>query len=406
MTWNRCRYISGNDFVHPRLKAYLTAILTVVFWACCLGLCAAADEAPDAATDFGGTFFERFTFGLEVVSVFQSSVKNNHNYKRVQGYPTRHDRTKLQTIADVSVAARLWEGGIACFSYELVEGSGLDRQAGGLTGVNDNAKAYDNKFAEFWLEQSLFNERLIVTLGKLDPLAYFDSNAVANDERSQFLSNQFVNSLSIDAPDYGYGVRIGFLAFEWLNLNVGVFEDGHKWANIAKDRFSIAEVAFMPQFLGREGSYRLHVWHNSSDHERLKNPLKNNQSGSGYGISLHQYFTDNACVFARWGTQSSDIYEVEQSWSLGFSVTGDPWKRPGDVFGLAYGRAGLSDDYRDQLRDDDIRTSDEGRMEVYYSFYINEYFAITPDIQVVHNLTGARKANTVTIFGLRLHCKL
>jgi carbohydrate-selective porin OprB len=44
-------------------------------------------------------------------------------------------------------------------------------------------------------------------------------------------------------------------------------------------------------------------------------------------------------------------------------------------------------------------------MEVYYSFYINEHIAISPDLQVVHNLTGANKANTVTIFGLRLHCK-
>ena len=206
------------------------------------------------------------------------------------------------------------------------------------------------KFAEFWLEQILFEGRVVVTLGKLDPGAYFDSNAVANDERSQFLSNQFVNSPTIDMPDYGYGVRIGYLPFEWLSFNAGVLEDGHKWANIAKDRFSIAEVAFMPQFLGREGAYRVHVWHNSTDHEKLKNAAKNNESGSGYGISFHQYFTDDACVFTRWGMQSSDIYELEQSWSVGFSVTGNPWKRPDDVFGLAYGRGGLSDDYRDTLR--------------------------------------------------------
>ncbi len=395
-----------NDLVRPRLKAALSAVLAVVVWLCCIGLCIAADEPRDEAHELGDTFFERFRLGFKVVSVLQSSVKNNHNYKRVPGYPTRHDRTKLQTIADLTLEARLWEGATGFFSYEVVEGSGLDRQAGGLTGVNDNAKAYDNKFAEFWLEQSLLDGRLIVTLGKLDFGAYFDANAVANDERSQFLSNQFVNSLSIDSPDYGYGIRLGFLPLEWFSLGVGVFEDGHKWANIAKDRFSIAEIAFMPQFLGREGTYRFHVWHNSSDHEKLNNPSRNNESGSGFGLSFDQYLTDDACVFARWGTQSSDIYEVEDSWSVGFSVAGNPWNRPDDVFAMAYGRGGLSDDYRDQLRDDEIRTADEGRMEVYYSFYINEHFAISPDIQVVHNLTGASKANTVTIFGLRLHCKL
>jgi len=366
----------------------------------------AADFASDEKAGLDQEFFDRFDLGFEAVSVLQSSVKNNHNYKRVPGYPTKHDRTKLQTIADFSLEARLWQGATAFFSYELVEGSGLNRQVGGLTGVNDNAKAYDNKFAEFWIEQSLFDERLVVTLGKLDVGAYFDANAVANDERGQFLSNQFVNSPTIDMPDYGYGVRIGYQALEWLSFNVGVLEDGHKWANIAKDHFSIAEIAFMPQFLEREGTYRFHVWHNSTDHEKLKNAAKNNESGSGFGLSFDQYLTDDTCVFARWGRQSDDIYEVDDSWSVGFSVVGNPWNRPNDVFAMAYGRGGLSDDYRDQLRDDDIRTADEGRMEAYYSFYINEYFTISPDIQVVHNLTGAQKANTVTIFGLRLHCKL
>ena len=158
----------------------------------------------------------------------------------------------------------------------------------------------------------------------------------------------------------------------------------------------------MPQFLGREGAYRFHVWHNSSDHEKLKDASQDSESGSGFGLSFDQYFTDDACVFARWGRQSSDIYEVRQAWSVGFSVAGNPWNRPDDVFGLAYGRGGLSDSYRDQQRGDGISPADEGRMEAYYSFYINKHFAISPDIQVVHNPTGAAKANTVTIFGLRL----
>ncbi len=381
-------------------------IVTSMFWFCCSGLCLAAGGAAEDGVESGNNLFDRFDFGLEVVSVLQSSVNNNHNYKRVPGYPTRHDRTKLQTIADVSLEARLWEGASAFCSFEAVEGSGLDRQAGGLTGVNDNAKAYDTKFAEFWLEQSLFDERVVVTLGKLDMGAYFDSNAVANDERTQFLSNQFVNSLTLDAPDYGYGARIGFLPFEWLSFGVAVIEDGHKWANIVKDRFSIAEASFLPQFLGREGAYRVYGWHNSSDHEKLKDASRNNESGSGFGLSFDQYLTDDTCVFARWGRQSSDIYEVEDAWSAGFSVVGNPWNRPDDVFAMAYGRGGLTDDYRDQLRGDDIRTAAEGRMEVYYSFYINEHFTISPDIQVAHNLIGAQKANTVTVFGLRLHCKL
>lgn len=358
------------------------------------------------ADKFGKAFSEQVGFGFEFVTVLQGSVNNNHSYKRVPGYPTKHDRLKLQSTADVSLKALLWKDATAFVRYEVVEDRGISRQAGGLTGANDNAKGYEDKLAEFWIEQSLFGESLVLTLGKLDPFASFDTNAAANDERGKFLSNQFVNSLTIDSPDYAYGARIGYQPLAWLVFNAGVFEDGHGYTNIAKDRLAIAEVGFMPQFFGLDGTYRSTIWHNSTDHEKLMNPARNSESGSGYGLNFDQYFSEGVCVFARWGVQSSGIYELRQAWSVGFSVAGRPWNRTSDTFAMAYGRGGLSDAYRDWQRGDGVSPADEGRMEAYYSFYINEHFAIGPDIQVVHNLTGASKANTVTIFGLRLQCML
>ena len=382
------------------------ATAAAAVWLCGAAVCAKADETRPRAADTVNEFFDRFQPGMEFVGVAQGSLNNNHTYKRVPGFPTRHDRVKLQVLADVSLEVRLWEDAIAFMRAEAADGDGLSRQAGGLTGVNDNVKAYDTKLAELWIEQALFGERLVITLGKLDPFAYFDTNEVANDERAQFLSSQFVNSLAIDSPEYAYGVRIRYVPAAWLALGAGVFEDGRKFANIFKNRFSIAEIAFMPALYGLPGTYRFYGWHNSTDHEKLKNSARNNESGSGFGLSFDQYFTDEVCLFARWGTQSSDLYDVRQAWSLGFFVEGNAWARPDDVFGLAYGCGVLSGAYRDQLRADAIRTADEGRIEAYYLFRLNEHCAISPDIQVVHNLTGARRANTAAVFGLRLHVAL
>jgi len=352
------------------------------------------------------SFLDRFDWGFEAVTVMQGSINNNRNWKRVPGYPTRHDKVKLQIISDIWLEAQLWQGATAFARIEAADGTGLSRQTDGLTGTNDNVKDFSEKIAELWIEQALFDDRLVITLGKLDPFEYFDANEVANDERSQFLSNQFVNSLAIDSPEYAYGARISVTPLEWLSLSGGVFEDGRKFASLSRKRFSIAELAVMPELLGRPGTYRVYAWHNSTNHEKLRSPEKRKESGTGFGVSFDQYLTDDVCVFARWGKQSSDIYEAKQAWSLGFQVAGNAWKRPDDVFGLAYGRAVLSNAYRDTLRGDDIRTADEGRIEAYYKFQLNEYISLSPDIQVAHNLTGARRANTVTILGLRMHIAL
>ncbi|MBM4310065.1 MAG: carbohydrate porin [Deltaproteobacteria bacterium] len=389
-----------------RLIAALCMCMASVAASAQAAWCAGVDDIRAQEEETGYVFFERFTFGLEAVTVLQGSVNNNHNWKRVPGYPTRHDREKLQVLTDLKLEARLWQGASALARVEAADGTGLSRQAGGLTGVNDNVKDFDEKVAEFWIEQALFDERLVITLGRLDPFAYFDTNEVANNERGQFLSSQFVNSLAIDSPEYAYGARITVTPLAWIALSAGVFEDGRKFANISKDRLSIGELAVMPELLGRAGTYRIYAWHNSSDHEKLRNPQNNNESGTGFGISFDQYLTDNVCAFARWGRQSSDIYEAKQAWSLGVQVAGSAWQRPDDVFGLAYGRAVPGGAFRDQLRADAIRTADEGRIEAYYNFKLNKHIFISPDIQVAHNLTGARKANTVTTFGLRLHVVL
>ncbi len=51
----------------------------------------------------------------------------------------------------------------------------------------------------------------IFILGKIDLTNYFDTNEVANDETTQFLSSGFINNFAVEWPDdKGFGARFTF----------------------------------------------------------------------------------------------------------------------------------------------------------------------------------------------------
>ena len=102
-----------------------------------LVLCLVFNVNPATASqkdneDGADRFVDRFTFGLEMSSVFQGTLKNSHNWKRVPGYPVKNDDMKLQFASDVMLEARLWQGATAFIKVEAGKGRGLSGHAGGF----------------------------------------------------------------------------------------------------------------------------------------------------------------------------------------------------------------------------------------------------------------------------------
>ena len=58
---------------------------------------------------------------------------------------------------------------------------------------------------EAWLRTELFGQRLALTAGRLDLTNYFDQNALANDESTQFLSDALVNNQMLGLSSNGTG---------------------------------------------------------------------------------------------------------------------------------------------------------------------------------------------------------
>ena len=180
------------------------------------------------------------------------------------------------------------------------------------------------------------------------------------------------------------------------------YEEHNELSGLSFGRIEFIQQVFKLDVEGLQGNYRFYGWHNSGEHEKLKNPRRAHKSGKGFGLSFDQQLSQNVTAFCRFGQQGSDVYEIQRSWSTGFQVSGAVWGRDEDMLGLAYGRADTTGAYRDLLRADGFRTTKaEDRAEAYYLYQLNEHLALSPDFQWVDGLGGSARADSVTIMGIR-----
>ena len=293
---------------------------------------------------------------------------------------------------------------------------GLNNDLSLFSAVNADAYNDDNvTVSEIWYEQGLFNDKALITFGKLDATAYFDTNEVANDETTQFLSYIFRSSPVIEFPDYTLALRAAAMPAGWLEFNYGIFDGDSDWDKIGDNLFNAGQVTFKTKFFGLPGNYRFLGWSNKARHTEWLDPEKEKKSAYGFGLSFDQKVHDAVTLFARYGwqdpkvynpdiTASGDLnYSLKHSWSAGLQVEGKPWRRENDVLGLAVGQVIPSQDYRRSF-DPELACKDEGHLEAYYSMHINDHLSISPDFQYIWNPFGkdiSDDTDDIFIYGLR-----
>ena len=94
-----------------------------------------------------------------------------------------------------------------------------------------------------------------------------------------------------------------------------------------------------------------------------------------------------------------DIEEnvVDSTWAFGIEMNGLLWDRQGDALGLAYGEARVN---KRVTSPPPPHTTSEKHFEAYYRYRVNDYIAVSPNLQVVTDQPRT-DPSTVTIFGLR-----
>ncbi len=305
---------------------------------------------------------------------------------------------------------------------EAAGGRGLDGDLRLLSKVNYDALGFQGlQVAEVWYEQSFAAGKILGTIGLLDPSAYFDGNAAANDETVQFLSHLFVTNPAIEYPVsptvifYAPGVLGQFALVKWLSITAGIFDANRDWMRIGDNLFGMGQVALAPSFFGAQGNYRFYAWYDQMPHRKWNDSATSGALSYGFGLSCDQRIGELLTLFFRYGTRDAQTYDsaalsidgpaasiLSNCWSAGFQIDGKLWMREHDALGIAAGQVPLSHEYKNAAAGKQAQT--ETHFELYYKIQCFSKMSISPDLQYILNPFGKDaplNADNIAIFGVR-----
>lgn len=300
--------------------------------------------------------------------------------------------------------------------------------------------------------------RLVITVGRLSAIDIFDTNAYANDPRTQFLNWAFVadeawdypadpvgftTGLAVELYEPGWALRYGFLQMPGVQ-NTWTAEDALlKWpgessggdGDFWKSWGMPLEFERRYDLGGHPGSVRVLAFLNEADMAtyaaaiailRAEGPGADFQAARthnfkyGCGINWDQEIAKGVGVFSRLGwndghTESWAYSDVSRSLTLGLSVNGGAWRRPEDTFGLAGVASGITHDAQVFFQDGGtgilggdgaLDYSWEKGVEAYYDFKVWEAVHAALDYQFIADPNYNRDRGPVSTVAVRLHWEL
>ena len=373
------------------------------------------------------------------------------------------DEVKDTVSVDLMGGVRLWRGGEFFADLVIWQGYGLSNTLGAAGFPNGEAYRIGKTFPDAYLCRAFVREtigwggekeaaedepfelkgaravrNLTITVGHLSVKDIFDTNAYANDSRSQFMNWDLVANVAWDYPANTLGFTNGAAAElnsrAWSE-RVGIFQvsevaNGMRmdW-NLPKAWSSVAEVERRYSPRGHAGALRLLAYdtraHMGSYQETLANPsfaanitlTAAYRYKYGFGINLEQEIRKNLGVFARLGwsdgkNQTWEFTDVDRTATAGLSLKGARWRRPEDTVGLGVVVNGISAAHRQFLAAGGLGiTVGDGRLdygkeeilEAYYSFALGKHVFVSPDFQCVARPAYNRDRGPAPIYALRLH---
>jgi porin len=229
---------------------------------------------------------------------------------------------------------------------------------------------------------------LRVTGGIIDATDYLDDNAYSDDEYTQFMNEALVNGPNAFVPSYDVGgaleLDIGSWSVRGVAMQVGENDDGNSFG------FFGGQVGYHAETRWGEGNYRFFMAGSTQD---FLDPTGTRQEALVLGgLSFDQQLGETVGAFLRFAWQSDNAAITHEAiYSGGIELVGGVWGRPDDNIGLAYGYLlGGNEDV-------------EGThvAELYYRFVAWEYFAITADVQYMHDNLSVGANPSGFILGLR-----
>ncbi len=337
-----------------------------------------------------------------ITLILQSLQKSNVSTATEIGYETP---TVGSYSVDLEIEKKFDDNNTAFLHLETGTGDANSRFTA-FSGINRDADDSGNQVSvtEAWFEHK-FTDSFGMTFGVIDPTSSLDDNAYANDETSQFLGDIFRNAPVISFGDNAIGIKAVYetdfidVAAQYLNventIEIGPDEEINN-DDITRHGFVSAQVNFKPGFIeDMEGNYRIYAWGLLDGGVKWEDG--ENTTDYGFGVSIDQQISDIFGVFARYSWKRDDAYSstigtfdgdyaspCNQTWSIGAQAKINALGEE-DIVGLAFGQMMISDKAKDTYGYD---FKAEDHLEVYYSWNISDYLAVTPSIQYVNNVCG------------------
>jgi high affinity Mn2+ porin len=359
--------------------------------------------------------------------------------------------------------ARLWEGGELYYNPELLQGFGLSDTVGVAGFPSGEAQKSNFPYPHYNTSRLFVRQtfgfggeqeelasgqqqlpgkvdvnRLTLQAGKFSVGDVFDGNAYAKDTRKDFMN------WSIWAPgafDYAadrlgltYGVSAELNQKQWAlrggyflmgavsnsnNFDTQVFRRGQYVAEL-ETRYSLFSQPGKLRTIGWVSSAFSGSYRETLDNPALDLDIAATRTGRlkyGYVFNVEQAITDDIGLFGRWSwnngkTEIMSFTDIDASLSLGTSIKGTKWGRPGDVIGLGGAINALSDDHRDFIAagglgpligDGQLNYRKERILETYYAFALTKQLTLTADYQFITNPAYNADRGPVHVFSGRFH---
>jgi high affinity Mn2+ porin len=274
---------------------------------------------------------------------------------RTQGSLDADRRAYALASADLFFTAGLAQNTVFFADIVGLSGSPPDAEIPTLTLLNGYTarlvRQNELNLREAWLRTELFGQRLALTAGRLDLTNYFDANAIANDESTQFISDALVNNQMLGLASNGTGVAAEFDAKTGVRLKFGFQQSNTDATNLSDSMYTLSELGYtFTPFALPEGNYR--VWFRTDN--TAEDAIR-----KGVGISLDQKLTSVVGLFGRYGTSELEsgrdqFYSAGIGFQNGFNIS------PQDTWGVGYAQMDLESGEREQLA------------EAFYNFHLTE----------------------------------
>lgn len=267
------------------------------------------------------------------------------------------DSTRSMAFYGVAGHATLWHDdaglGQVVFSVEGNAGIGTashpplaDSVADPLA-LNNILTSEDLFIAQLYWQQAVSEHDVRFRIGKILDADFFDTNAIAYDPTSGFMSLNFNQSISNPLPGYGFGANVEWDVASDVVMRIGIAnsESGGNTVGFdglsASHLFSVAEldIAAHPNINGteRRGNYRFLLWHNGIANASGTGDI----DGWGGLFNFDQEVADNVAIFGRIGGGSGNVTPSTFSVSTGIAID-KPFDCQHSSMGLAVAYAKMS----------------------------------------------------------------